>query len=126
MKKLVFGLASALAVATASIGGVSITNAPQAHASSTMWGAIARSESGHRFGWSWDAPSLSAAIAGAKNACGYSDCVYKFSWYNGCAAIAEGPRGIGYGSGRTLSIADAEALSAAGRGASVTGWHCTT
>ncbi|MFE3189931.1 DUF4189 domain-containing protein [Nocardia sp. NPDC059240] len=125
MKKLACSLATVLAIATVGIGGVSVATAPAAHASTTYWGAIAYSPSGHRFGWSWEAASLSAAITGAKNACGYTDCVYKISWYNGCGAIAEGTNYIGYGTGATLSIAENEALSAAGSGAGITGWHCT-
>ena len=100
-----------------------------AYAWADMYGAIAYSSSGDRWGTSYNFRSRSEAESRALSECGSSDCVVKVWFKNGCGALATGDDGsLGWGWSGSRSGAESRALSECQKrtsGCRVRCWACT-
>ena len=95
------------------------------------YGAIATAPTGAADGWgsAVDYPTGDSAISAALAACQASSsngCQLQLWFRNACGAVGETDTNFGWGYDTDLNTAESLAVQAAGPGAWVSGWACTT
>ncbi|MEV6100855.1 DUF4189 domain-containing protein [Nocardia sp. NPDC051981] len=107
---------AALGVVACTTGALLTGTMGTAHADGDLYGAFAVAEldsSTHIVG-RWNFPDQASADASALAECGYSNCVIKLRWSNGCAAYSRRDNNLFWALGATRAEAERNALAAAG------------
>ena len=89
------------------------------------YGAIAYDEASRSWGISYNKAQARDASLEALKQCGKRQCIVVHKFRNGCAALAEGSKGMAAVSGTTRDEAETKALKRCGADCTATAWACT-
>ncbi|MVU76026.1 DUF4189 domain-containing protein [Nocardia sp. ET3-3] len=107
-RKAALGVAACAAVFSGTFG--------TANAAGDLFGAIAVADLGDswQFGAAWDTSDQGRADASALDQCGYTNCVVKLRWVNGCGTVARRDDNLVFATGRNQAEAERNAMSQLG------------